>query len=529
MKPAAPITQVRDFLARAARLSPDAVALVEGKRRLTYRALDDLVDRATTGLMAMEIPRGARVAIYLDKTVEFVVAFLAIGAAGATAVPINPKLKPAQVAHILGDCAPRLIVTTPYRFKQCDTAIGELGLKVVVVADAPPPAGDGSVSVWSSLVDSAGASTSSRRVTDRDVAAILYTSGSTGMPKGVTLSHRNLVAGAESVNGYLETSPEDTVLALLPFSFDAGLSQLTTAFAARSRLVLLNYMRAQEAADICAREGVTSITGVPPLWAQIVGANWDEQARRKLRLFANTGGHMPRALLEQLRTLFPNALPFLMYGLTEAFRSTYLDPVEVDRKIDSMGQAIPNAEILVLRSDGTECGDDEVGELVHRGPHVALGYWNDDVRSAERFRALPAPASGLATERAVWSGDLVRRDAEGFLYFVGRRDEMIKSSGYRISPTEVETVLLRHANVSQAAVFGVKDEALGQRVVAVVVGRDGGLDLQDLESHCGRELPSYMSPELVLLEDLPRSPNGKIDRANLPALYVSRDQSVVTA
>jgi acyl-CoA synthetase (AMP-forming)/AMP-acid ligase II len=268
---------------------------------------------------------------------------------------------------------------------------------------------------------------------------------------------------------------------------------------------------------------------VPPLWLQLVEADWSEAARRGLRLFANTGGAMQAPLLARLRALFPTAEPFLMYGLTEAFRSTYLPPPDADRRPDSIGKAIPNAEILVLREDGSECEPGEIGELVHRGAHVALGYWNDPKRSAERFRPFPQPAAGLAGEAAVWSGDLVVRDEEGFLFFVGRRDEMIKSSGYRISPTEVESVLFQYPQIAEAAVFGAPDEALGQRIVALVVSRDGPLDERGLAAHCGRSLASYMMPEIVRFPELPRLSNGKLDRAGLAALYHAHVQETGVA
>jgi acyl-CoA synthetase (AMP-forming)/AMP-acid ligase II len=216
-----------------------------------------------------------------------------------------------------------------------------------------------------------------------------------------------------------------------------------------------------------------------------------------------------------------------MYGLTEAFRSTYLDPAEIDRRPDSIGKAIPDAEILVLRDDGSPCDADEPGELVHRGPHVTLGYWNDPKSTAERFRPLDRrPAFGLVAEMAVWSGDLVRRDAEGFLYFVGRRDELIKSSGYRISPTEVETVLFAAPGVREAAVFAVPDDAVGQKIVAAVVATKPPLDTAALTSHCSKYLPTYMVPHLLPVEELPRSPNGKIDRRSLAQfLYTAASET----
>jgi acyl-CoA ligase (AMP-forming) (exosortase A-associated) len=349
---------------------------------------------------------------------------------------------------------------------------------------------------------------------DVDMAAILYTSGSTGRPKGVVLSHRNLLTGGASVSQYLDNREHDVILAALPLSFDAGLSQLTTAFTAGAHVVLMNYLLPRDVVRLCAKHHVTGLTCVPPLWLQLVEQSWPDEATRSLRYFANTGGRMPKATLERLRKHFPAARPFLMYGLTEAFRSTYLDPAEVDRRPGSIGKAIPNAEILVMRPDGTPTEPGEEGELVHRGALVALGYWNDPQRTAERFRPLPGREGDLVPEIAVFSGDTVVRDSEGFLYFVGRADDMIKTSGYRVSPTEIEEVAYDSGLVRDAVALGLPDDTLGQKVVLVASPPDEAeLDPAALLAVFKRELPLYMLPkQIVVRASLPRSPNGKFDR-----------------
>jgi acyl-CoA ligase (AMP-forming) (exosortase A-associated) len=354
---------------------------------------------------------------------------------------------------------------------------------------------------------------------DADITAILYTSGSTGKPKGVVLSHRNMVAGAKSVASYLGNHPGDVLLAALPLSFDAGFSQLTTAFHAGASVVLLNYLLPKDVVDAVVRHKVTGITAVPPLWIQLTQVRWPESVRTHLRYFANTGGRMPAEILGTLRALQPQAKPFLMYGLTEAFRATYLDPAEVDRRPDSIGKAIPNAEILVLRPDGTPCDAGEPGELVQRGALVAQGYWNDAQKTAERFRPLPGRESALMLpEIAVFSGDTVRCDEEGFLYFVGRTDEMIKSSGYRISPTEVEEVIYATKLVGECAAFGLPHPTLGEAVAVVVTALDGvAPDTERLLALCREKLPAYMLPSHIESRtgSLPRNANGKIDRKSI--------------
>jgi acyl-CoA ligase (AMP-forming) (exosortase A-associated) len=375
------------------------------------------------------------------------------------------------------------------------------------------------------------------RIIDTDMVAILYTSGSTGKPKGVVLSHRNMVAGAKSVASYLENRPTDTLLAALPLSFDAGFSQLTTAFLVGARVVLLNYLMPRDVLKAMATEKVTGLTVVPPLYIQLAPLDWPVEIGQHLRYFANTGGRMPGETLTALRARVPQAMPYLMYGLTEAFRSTFLPPDEVDRRPDSIGKAIPNAEILVLRDDGSPCAPHEPGELVHRGALVGMGYWNDPEKTAERYKLLapdaPCRQSGLQLpEYAVFSGDTVRQDEEGFLYFIGRRDEMMKTSGYRVSPTEVEEVLYATRLVGECVAFGVDHPTLGHaiHVIATPADATGAIDLKALNLECKARMPAYMVPAHVDVRPgpLPRNPNGKIDRKLLATEWAERSATSAT-
>ena len=331
-------------------------------------------------------------------------------------VPINPVLKAEQVHYILRDCNVRILITSAPRFSNLSAGLAAChDLRHVVLLDtenAGPQQVHCTMNRWSDL--SSAAPRRGHRLIDVDIAAILYTSGSTGRPKGVVLSHRNMVAGAKSVASYLGNNSDDTLLAALPLSFDAGFSQLTTAFHAGARVVLLNYLLPRDLVSTLARECVTGLTGVPPLYIQVAQLEWPAAITEHLRYFANTGGRMPLATLQRLRALLPKTKPFLMYGLTEAFRATYLPPEEVDRRPDSIGKAIPNAEVLVLRPDGTRCAAGEPGELVQRGALVALGYWNDPEKTAEQFRPLPSGLAGpsgdsVLPEIAVFSGILCSR------------------------------------------------------------------------------------------------------------------------
>ena len=508
----------------SAHRSPAAVALHDDGTAITYAELATQIEGFASGLAALGVSRGERVAIYLDKRRETVVASFGAPAHGAVFVPINPLLKADQVAYILRDCGVRVLVTSPERLQPLAQALGgcpELRHVVVTGAGQPTPVNGIPTHRWAELLDAP--QRASHRVIDTDTVGILYTSGSTGKPKGVVLSHRNMVAGAKSVASYLENHESDVLLAALPLSFDAGFSQLTTAFHAGASVVLLNYLLPKDVVKACAAHHVTGLTAVPPLWIQLTQVSWPEAAAQNLRYFANTGGRMPLETLKSLRALLPAAKPYLMYGLTEAFRATYLPPEEADRRPDSIGRAIPNSEILVLRPDGTPCDPDEPGELVQRGALVAQGYWNDPEKTAERFKPLAGREGGLVLpEIAVFSGDTVRKDAEGYLYFIGRKDEMIKSSGYRISPNEVEEILYATQLVGECAAFGVPHATLGEAVVVVVTARDTeSFDLAALQAQCRQKMPAYMVPQHIEQRDgpLPRNANGKIDRKLLATEY----------
>lgn len=531
-------TLLPELIGLTAERMPQALALTSGASSLSYAELSASVSQFASGLMGLGLVRTERVAIYLEKRFETVIASFGAPAAGAVFVPVNPLLKPEQVAFILRDCNVRVLVTSPERLALMKDVLGEChDLRHVVITDSVTPSaqavttltGPLALVAWSDLLSSPARP--GHRVIDVDMAAILYTSGSTGKPKGVVLSHRNMVAGAKSVTSYLENNREDTLLAALPLSFDAGFSQLTTAFHVGARVVLLNYLMPRDVLKAMEREGVTGLTAVPPLYIQLAQLEWPDAINKKLRYFANTGGRMPRDTLTTLRQRVPKAKPFLMYGLTEAFRSTYLPPEEVDRRPDSIGKAIPNAEILVLREDGSPCSPEEPGELVHRGALVGMGYWNDAEKTAERYKLLASDAPGRQPglqlpEYAVFSGDTVRQDAEGFLYFIGRRDEMMKTSGYRVSPTEVEEILYATQLVGECVAFGVEHPTLGHaiHVIATKAIGTGAGGINDLMIECRSRMPAYMVPTgiEIVAGPLPRNPNGKIDRKLLSTDWVAR-------
>lgn len=499
---------ISELIERSAARAPDSEALVDSERRLSYGELAAGVDVTARGFAGLGVASGARVAIYLPKCVEAVQAMFGAAKAGGVFVPINPVLKARQVGHILRDAGVSALVTSADRLAALDRQDLD-GLSHIVLVGGAVENDERRVISWRAFAEQAAPFSVS--VDGGDLAALLYTSGSTGKPKGVMVSHANLFIGAASVAQYLDSRAEDRVLSVLPLSFDYGLSQLTTAFQAGACTVLLNYLFPQDVTAALKRERITGLACVPPLWLQLTQCSWPEEAVRSLRYITSSGGRMPREAVTILRDLLPNTDIYLMYGLTEAFRSTYLDPSELDRRPESIGKAIPNAALDVFDADGVPCAPGEQGELVHAGPLVSLGYWNDPEATAGRFR--PAPPSLADHGLAVWTGDRAFRDEEGFFYFVERADALIKSSGYRISPTEIEDVLYAFPAVVEAVVIGAPHRALGQAIVALVVASDDDIDTDAVLAHCRAELPAFMVPKAVILRGaLPRNANGKADR-----------------
>jgi acyl-CoA ligase (AMP-forming) (exosortase A-associated) len=506
------------LLRESTRRNPDKEALVHGDQRLSYRQVARQTAGLATALRMGHVKRGDRVGIYLDASVPQVVSIFGISQAECIYVPINALLHPDQVMHIARDCGMKGLITTPGKLAALTDVIPRMPALefLVVVGEGEIPATGNPVYRFEELCATEPPTVWRESSIENDLAAILYTSGSTGRPKGVMLSHANVVAGSRIVSTYLEITENERILAILPFSFDAGMNQLMTAFEKGGTLVLFNFVFAREIVQTLLKERITGLAGVPTLWSLLTQPNstLSKQPLPNLRYITNTGGAMPQSVLKVLRQALTDTRIFLMYGLTEAFRSTYLPPEELDRRPTSMGKAIPDTEILVLNELGQLCRPGEVGELVHRGPTVSLGYWNrpEDTARALRPNPLLPPEMGDC-EKVCYSGDLVKMDDEGFLYFVGRRDTMIKSSGFRISPTEIEEVLFQTGTLRGAAVIGVPDEVLGQSIKAFVAPRDGEiLDVQALLEVCADKMPRYMVPKNIeVLTELPTTSSGKVD------------------
>jgi acyl-CoA ligase (AMP-forming) (exosortase A-associated) len=476
----------------ASRGAAAAPALTVGPQTLSYRELEQEVGRTAAALLGQGLVAGDRVASWMPKTVVACLLPLACARAGLVHVPVNPVLKRAQVAHILADSGARLLIANQARLATLED--GQRGEARLVALEQWQP-GDEALPPSAAGPD--------------DLAALLYTSGSTGLPKGVMQSHANLWLGAISVAHYLGLAASDRTLAVLPLAFDYGQNQLLSTWAAGGHAIAFDYLLPRDVVRAVGRHDVTVLAGVPPLWLQLAEADWSGGEGASLRTLTNSGGHLPAPLVRQLRTLFPDARLHLMYGLTEAFRSTSLDPALVDAHSDSVGTPIPFAEITVVRADGTEASAGEEGELVHAGPLVAHGYWHDPERTARRFRATPAGGT------AVWSGDRVVKGEDGLIRFRGRDDAMIKVSGNRLSPNEIEEAALASGAVREALALGVPDDKLGQAVMLIAVAKGEDAEAR-LRAYFTAELPAYMHPrEIVWRDALPLSPNGKLDRAAL--------------
>ena len=515
------MTYLLHHLLDARRAEPDREAVVDGERRLGYGELIAAAERCAAALHAHGIRRGDRVAIYLPKSAEECWAIFGISLAGAVLVPINPLLKARQASHIVEDCGARFLITAAGLWRPAAATLLETPtLRRVLLIDDGNGDGADEGRVIARAFDREVLPAPASPAIGEDLAAILYTSGSTGRPKGVMLSHRNLLAGARIVTGYLGITAEERILSVLPFSFDYGLNQLLTAVRQGALTVLLTFRFGQDIVKTLARERITALAGVPSIWAILARSarSLEQTPPAHLRYITNSGGAVPSEMVQILRALLPTTDIVLMYGLTEAFRSTYLPPAEIDRRPTSMGIAIPECEIFLVNEAGERCAPGEPGMIVHRGPTVSLGYWNRPDDTARVLRQNPLIPADRGADVVCYSGDLAVQDEDGFFYFVGRGDAMIKSVGHRISPTEVEEALMASGQFSQIAVIGLPDPVAGQRVHAVAIAAGDGADMAKALAAAAEDLPAYMVPrEIELVDALPLSQNGKVDYKALVA------------
>jgi len=497
---------VQHFLEISSQKFPDKVAVKHGTESITFADLYQKSGSLGYGLQGLGIARGARVGILLDKSIAQVLSILGTLKAGFIFVTINPILKEKQIRHILKDCGIRLLIASEKYRRPLEHILPDTEVEKII---------------WHTELDEMIGACQDKKPrhigTGEDIGSIIYTSGSTGLPKGIVISHRSLIEGARIVSGYLQITEHERILGLLPFNFDYGLNQLTATLYKGCTIVLFQFFMPNSLLNILSDEKITGLPAIPTIWSAVFNPQMCKldpgQRYPDLRYISNTGGKLPVPIVKKIRQHFPTTRLFLMYGLTEAFRSTYLDPGEVDRRPDSIGKAIPNVWVEVINKNGKICEAGEVGELIHGGACISKGYWNNPELTARAFRPNPLlPAENQFLDRVVFSGDLVKKDREGFLYYVGRMDAMIKKEGYRVSPTEVEELLMGHQDVFEAVAYGIESQMAKNEIGALVVAK-GEIDIKALTNYCRQNAPEYLVPDRILvMDEFPKTETGKIDR-----------------
>lgn len=514
--------QLEAFLEDAARQWPDKTALVCDGRRLTYAEVEATANHLAHALLAEGLERGDRVVIWLDNSPEAAIAVFAVLKAGGVFVMVNPTTKPDKLTYLLNNSRARILICPAQRTEtlhDCWDQTPHLESVVMVGQLSNKPSRAKRFAGWDELLERHVEKTAPppKRTISIDLAALVYTSGSTGNPKGVMLTHLNMVTAATSITTYLQNRHDDIVLNVLPLSFDYGLYQWLMVVKFGGTLVLeKSFTYPHAVLNRLIQERVTGFPIVPTILAILLQMDLRKYDLSHLRYVTNTGAALPTEYIARLRQLLPDVTIFSMYGLTECKRVAYLPPEEIDRRPNSVGRAMPNCEVYLVDVNDCRVGPGVVGELVVRGANVMQGYWEAPEETARRLKP-----GALPNERVLYTGDLFRTDTDGFLYWVGRRDDIIKSRGEKVSPKEVEDVLCRHPQIAEAAVVGVPDAILGQAIRAVIsLCPDAHLSEKDVIAYCRQHLEDFMVPRQIEIRGLlPRTANGKIDKTQLCEIH----------
>lgn len=508
---------VERFLEQSARAHPDKIAIVSGSRRVSYAELEEQSNRLAHALQAAGIRRYDRVAVYLDNSIEAAAAIFAALKAGAVFTVIHPSTKSGKLARLLNDCRASAVVTDGPRMQQLSDAAPDVPHLRMVISTAADETVRRALScpsaVWADALACGLASRPLKTNIDVDLAALIYTSGTTGAPKGVMMTHRSIVSAANSVVEYLGNTADDVILNVLPLSFGYGLYQLLMAMKIGGTLVLEpHFSYPHRILEIAAREQVTGFPIIPTISAILLQMDLTTYHLPSLRYITSAAAPLPVEHIRKLRACFPHVKIFSMYGLTECKRVAYLPPDQLDIRPTSVGRAIPNEEVYIVDEDGAEVPPNVVGELVVRGSHVMSGYWERPEETARALRPGRFPS-----EQVLFTGDMFRQDDQGYLYFVARKDDIIKTRGQKVSPREVEDVLASIDGIAEAAVVGVSDPVLCQAIKAfVTLGRGAQLNEKDILRRCSQQLEDFMMPKVIEIRaELPKTANGKIDKAEL--------------
>jgi amino acid adenylation domain-containing protein len=513
------VPQLHDFLIDSARRLPGKVALVCQGQRLTYADIDRQSNQLAHALLKRGVKRGDRVVVFADNTVPAVISFFGVLKANAVISMVNPQTKDDKLAYLLNDCRATAIISDAHLMHALAAAAGQSRHLLAAIVSGPADLSKlqniAHVAGWDEALAAEPADAPpARRGIDIDLASIIYTSGSTGDPKGVMLTHRNMITAATSITTYLQNVEDDVIFGLLPLSFDYGLFQMIMAFRMGARIILeRSFTYPAEVLNRMMEEKVTGFPGVPTIFAILGGLrNIAQYDFSNIRYVTNTAAALSLKNIEMIRRTFPNARMFSMYGLTECKRCTYLPPEDIDRKPLSVGIAIPNTELWIVNDRDERVGPGEVGQLVIRGATVMRGYWEKPEETAKKLRPGPLPG-----EMVLYTGDFCKLDDEGYLYFVGRMDDIIKSRGEKVAPKEVESAIVDLPGVREAAVIGVADDILGQAVKAFVVLEDGvTITEREIMQQCSRRLENFMVPKFVeIVAELPKTTTGKIKKSGL--------------
>lgn len=509
---------VHHFLERTLETHAHKTALVCGGERYSYAQIGERVSRLAAFLQRRGVGRGDRVALFLENGVEAVVAIYATLKIGAVFLPVNPLTKREKLAYLLADARPAALIAGQHLREACEPALERSpGVHTCIFAGQ----GNGQTTLagrpvtwFDEITTRPAAEPVDPGAIDQDLAAIIYTSGSTGDPKGVMLSHHNMVSAAESVLAYLDFNEDDVILCVLPLAFGYGLYHILMGFKVGATVVLeRSFAFPVKTLETMARERATVFPGVPTMFATLVNLSvLPSYDLRSLRIVTNAGAALSVKHIEAVRRLLPHARLYSMYGQTECKRASFLPPEELDRRPTSVGRGMPNQEHWLADEAGNRLPPGSQGELVIRGSHVMRGYWEKPVETARKLRPGPYPG-----ETVLYTGDIFRTDADGYLYFVCRKDDMIKSRGELVSPREVENALYALDGVLEAAVIGMPDDVLGTAVKAYLVLKPGyRYSEKEVVRHCLSRLESYMAPkQVVFSEALPRTDNGKIRKVEL--------------
>jgi len=499
------------MLKQSASVFPERQAVIEGARSITYNDLEKKSNALAHYLISQGIKKGDRVGISLDKSIEAIISLWGVTKMGGIFIFIHPRLTSHLVSYRIETCKIKCLITS-------DDKKGELvANEEIFTVDS-----NEFESIFSSYPHEG---TKDVSLVDIDLATIIFTSGSTGLPKGVVHDHRSLISWTKSIVTYLRNTEHDRILCILPFVSSYGLSQLLTSTLSGATAVLQKSMFPNDICQALHKERITGLAGVPTVWGQLLQRYSPFKTLQfpTLRYITNAGGALSPHYLDQLRSTLKDTKIYLMYGQTETLRSTYLPPEELERKRICLGKAIPNVEVLVINKDGNECAPGEEGELVHRSTMMFRGYWNDPEKTSSILKPIPSRSSeSRDSSLAAWTGDIVKKDEEGFLYFIGRNDELMKCFGYRISPQEIEDILYKIDQINEVVVFGQKDEIADQKIKAVVSFKKETTALSEKEifDFCKKELPDYMWPQsIVIIDELPKTATGKIDRARIKKDY----------